>query len=63
MSNIASVDIILTSYENGFINKHKAVEKLYKYYPECMEELNFQWPELVELMDLYVDTLINSIED
>lgn len=62
MSNNASVDIILTSYENGFIDQHKAVEKLYKYFPECMDELNFQWPELAILMDMYVDHLIDHIE-
>ena len=51
------VDGLLANYENGLINEHDVVTRLYKYWPDCEEQMQ-DFPELVELMDKYVDMLV-----
>ena len=53
------VDGLLAHYENGLLNEHEVVEKLYHFYPNCIQLMD-DYPELLELMDLYVFGLESS---
>lgn len=66
MSKIADVDIILERYKgeriNGKLSALDAVRKLYKYWPECEPILQDEAPELIDIMDIYIDCILTSHE-
>ena len=55
------VDGLLAHYENGLLSKHEVVENLYPFYPVCIKQMD-DYPELLELMDLYIEKSINAYE-
>jgi hypothetical protein len=62
MSTFATVEITLMRYRNGSLSAHRAIEKLYEFYPECEDAIKDEAPELIELMDQYIDMLVTRAE-
>lgn len=62
MSTSASVEITLERFRNGSLDAHRAIEKLYEFYPECEDAIRDECPELIELMDQYIDMLVTHAE-
>ena len=55
------VDGLLAHYENGLLNENEVVEKLYPFYPNCIQLMD-DYPELFELMDLYIECQLKAYE-
>lgn len=55
------VDGLLAHYENGLLNEHEVIEELYHFYPHCLQYMD-DFPELIELMDQYIEMSLNAYE-